>query len=158
LSFWQNVGAIALTALLAAVGWLYRHERERRMEVERQLSERKYDAYIQLLNVFFDTFKASRGGRRPQGADLLNRMVDANKDLMLYGSEEVVRLYHAWLLEMRTGTVHLAGLGELMVAIRRDMGNRKTRVTSEDVLRQLITDYDQARARGELTVHIQDRS
>jgi|GEM_PF-4214214 len=39
--------------------------------------------------------------------------------------------------------------GELIVAIRRDMGNRKTKISSDDVLRQLIIDYDQAKERGE---------
>ncbi len=37
------------------------------------------------------------------------------------------------------------------MAIRRDMGNADTRITADDVLRQ-ITDYDEAKARGDLTI------
>jgi hypothetical protein len=43
--------------LLVAAGvlaWLYQHERERRAEIEKQLSEAKYKTYIALINLFFD--------------------------------------------------------------------------------------------------------
>lgn len=35
-----------LLVILGGIGWLYRHEKERREAVERQLSEHKYKAYI----------------------------------------------------------------------------------------------------------------
>ena len=155
MTFGENVLAILLGALLAAIGALWRHERQRRVDVERQLSERKYGAYIALLNVFFDSFKADRRGKPLEETELVDRMIDVNKDLMIYGAEDVVTLYHKWTLEMRAGTVEIERLGDLVVAIRRDMGHPKTKISSEDVLRQLITDYDAAKARGELKQRIQ---
>jgi hypothetical protein len=41
----------------------------------------------------------------------------------------------------------LLRFGEIIVAIRRDMGNPKTKVT-EDVLRQIVKDYDAVKAQG----------
>lgn len=71
-----------LVVLLTAVGWLYRHERERRSAAERQISERKYQAYVALLNVFFDIMKALRQKKQLNQKELVDRMFDANKDLM----------------------------------------------------------------------------
>ena len=139
-----------LVALLAGVGWLYRHERERREAIERQVSELKYRSYIALLDIFFDLMKATRTGKPMKQRELVDRMVDANKDLMLYGSDDVVRLYHQWQIEMRAGQLDMMRLGQLVVAIRRDMGNATTQITPDDVLRQIITDYDEAKARGDL--------
>lgn len=147
-----SVLAPILVVLLGGVGWLYRHERERRTAAEQRVSERKYQAYITLLNIFFDMMKDTRHGKKPNEDALVDKMTDANKDLMLYASDDVLALYHDWLARSRRGVMDLEQFGELIVAIRRDMGHASTRVTADDVLRQLITDYDKAKAEGKLRV------
>jgi hypothetical protein len=143
-----------LVVLLAGVGWLYRHERERRTAAEQQVSERKYQAYVTLLDVFFDMMKAVRQKKKLPEQQLVDQMVDANKDLMLYASDDVLSLYHDWLNKSRDGVVDLGQFGELILSIRRDMGHAKTRIKSDDVLRQMITDYDKAKAEGKLQVNL----
>ena len=137
-----------LLAILGGVGWLYRHEKERREAVERQLSEHKYRAYITLLDIFFDVMKAIKAGKTIDQSDLIDRMFDANKDLILYGSDDVVNTYQKWLGSSRKGNVKLDQFGEIIISIRRDMGNPKTKITSEEVLRQFIVDYEDAKAKG----------
>ena len=72
------------------------------------------------------------------------------KSLVIYGSDEVVTTYFQWLATSRAGIVDLELFGEVIVAIRRDMGNTKTKVTNHDVLRMMISDYDEALATGKL--------
>ena len=139
--------APALAATVALLGVLYRWERERRLGIERQLSEHKSRAYITLMEIFFDLMKGVRAGKPIPEKKLIGRMIDANKELVLYGSDEVVQIYQDWLEKSRKGE-QLAGLtwfGDLIIAIRRDMGHSKTKITSDDVLRQFITDYDEAK-------------
>ena len=143
-----------LLTISAGIGWLYRHEKERREAVERQLSEHKYKAYITLLDIFFDTMKAIHTGNAINQNDLIDRMFDANKDLIIYGSDDVVNTYQKWQSSIRDsvreGKINeleqqlekLEKFGELVISIRGDMGNPNTNITSEKVLRQLITDYD----------------
>jgi hypothetical protein len=154
---WLQVLAVLSPFLLlvtAGVGWLYRHERERRTSVENQLSEHKYRVYIELLNIFFESFKATRSERPAQpDSELVDRMMDVNKELMIYGSDDVALTYQKWLeasrKELAAGrNAPVRGFGEVVIAIRRDMGNRKTRMTPDNVLRQLVTDYDDAKAKG----------
>ena len=137
-----------LVVILAGIGWLYRHEKERREAVERQLSEHKYKAYITLLDILFGVIKDTKAGKTIDQSDLVNRMFDANKDLILYGSDDVVKTYQEWLLMTRAGKIKFGQFGEIIISIRRDMGNPKTKITSEVVLRQLIVDYEDAKAKG----------
>jgi hypothetical protein len=143
-----------LLLVLGGVGWLYRHEHERRTAVERQLSEHKYRVYIELLNIFYEQFQAVRDGKGVTAdAKLVNRMMDANRELIMYGSDDVALTYLRWLDASKQAvesgaSPSLRGFGEVVVAIRRDMGNKRTKLTADDVLRQLITDYDTVKAQG----------
>lgn len=140
-----------LLALLAGVGWLYRHERERREAVERQLSEKKYRAYIALVDIFFDVMKDMKESSTIDQKVVVRRMMDANKELMLFGSDEVVSTYQRWLTSARNEKPVFAQFAQLIIAMRRDMGNHKTNMTPDDVLRSLITDYDKAKQSGQLS-------
>lgn len=136
-----------LIVFIGGAGWWIRHERERREAVESQLSEKKYLCYMSLLNIFFDVLKA---GNNPQ-VDLTTRMMDANRDLLIYGSDEVFRTYHNWTKSVNAGEkAMLHGFGEVILAIRRDMGHPKTKLTSDHVLRSFITDFDTQRAKGQI--------
>jgi hypothetical protein len=149
-----NVWAALLPLVILAlggVGWLYRHERERRENVEQQVSERKHQAYLSVLNIYFDLMKPENRGKQPDTGLLTNKMFDANKELIFFGSDEVVTLYLHWFQELRQGILSLERLGELVIAIRRDMGHPKTDLTAETVLRHLITDYDESKAKGDLS-------
>ncbi len=137
-----------LLVILGGIGWLYRHEKERREAVERQLSEHKYKTYITLLDIFFDVMKATKAGKTIDQIDLVDRMFDTNKNLILYGSDNVVNTYQKWLGSAREGKVKLGQFGEIIISIRQDMGNPKTKITSEEVLRQFIVDYEDAKAKG----------
>jgi hypothetical protein len=138
-----------LVVLLGFVVWLYQHERERRESVEDQVSEHKYKAYIELLEIFFGLLKSVKADKKIRQAKLTERMIDASKDLMVYGSDEVVSIYQQWIQDAREGKPGgLSIFGELVVAIRRDMGHGKTKITSDQILRQLITDYDEAKVQG----------
>lgn len=137
-------------ALLGGIGWLYKHEKERRESAESQLSEHKYGAYIALLEIFFDMMKITKSGKDINEKSMLNRMIDANKELILYGSDDVIKIYQKWMSDARKGAVKLDPFGELIIAIRRDMGHLKTKINADDVLRHFIIDYDEAKANGKI--------
>jgi hypothetical protein len=136
-----------LLALIGGLGWLYRHERELKEEAYKQVSERKREAYIALLKIFFDTIKAIKIGKNLSEQEMSDRMIDASKELILYGSDDVVRIYQSWMTEARKGQSSLDRFGELVLAIRRDMGHLKTNIKPDEVLRQFIIDYDETKAK-----------
>jgi len=143
-----SVIVVLLSGIIAALGYLYRHERERREEVERQLSEHKYKAYMALMAAYLEVTKASKAGKPLKPDALVDRMQELSKDFIIYGSDDVVRAFQKWVESGRKGRQSFRQFGELVVAIRRDMGNKKTKITYEEVLRQFINDYDDAKANG----------
>ena len=159
LEYVKEVLAYLSPFLLVAAGvlaWLYQHERERRAEIEKQLSDKKYTTYIKLLNIFFGQMKAAMMGatsNAPPAPELVEQMFDASKNLMIYGSDEVLISYENWMTKMRGAqgadtTGVLRGLAQIVIAIRKDMGHPDTTVTSDHVLRLLLKDFDEAKARG----------
>lgn len=148
-----------LLVILSGVGWLYTHEKERREAIERQLSERKYNAYLTLLDFFFFTLNAVHTGFINTNQDDFNdlfeqKMFDATKDIIIYGSDDVVSAYHKWFSSVRDdlyeGKINdpkrqresAKNFGEIVISIRRDMGNQKTKKTSEDVISIFHAYYD----------------
>ncbi|ERJ57151.1 hypothetical protein [Sphingobacterium paucimobilis] len=131
-----------LLILLAGIGWLYRHEKERRLEIEKQLSDKKYDVYIRLLTVFFDLLKQVKKGQPTNSAKLIDKMLDIKKEIIIFGNDEVLFAFFKWERDSQTKR-NLKALAELIIEIRRDMGNNKTSVTTKDFLKSLVsTDED----------------
>ena len=131
---------------LAALGWLYRQERERRKEIEKQLSDKKYGAYTGLVSIFFDEIKHIKAGAERDRQSLTERMIDLNKDVLIYGSDDVVKSFFSWQITCRNGGSPLAGMGDIIVAIRRDMGNAATSITSTDVLDVMVAERQKLKA------------
>jgi hypothetical protein len=136
-----------LLLLLAGLGYLYKSELERRLSVERQLSDRKYEVYVSLMNIYYEVMKAGRTNTPIDQEDLIDRMNTVAKELILYGSDEVYKEYLKWTETGRGGIVSIKQFGKVVAAIRKDM-NPKTRVTYEEVLRLYINDYDDAKGQG----------
>jgi hypothetical protein len=136
--------------LLGGAGWWIKHERERREAIESEVSEKKYSAYMTLINIFFEVFKASKLKKGPP-ADLPTRMMDANKDLLIFGTDGVFLTYQAWTRSSSDGQkAMLHMVGAVILAIRRDMGHPKTKLTTDDVLRSFISDFDEEREKGRI--------
>jgi hypothetical protein len=65
---------------------------------------------------------------RPTWLTWRPRPFDANRELILYGSDEVLTEYQAWQRQARDGLLDFPRLGSVIVAVRRDMGHPKTKV------------------------------
>jgi hypothetical protein len=76
-------------------------------------------------------------------------MMDANKDLLIFGTDEVFLTYQAWTRSSSDGQkAMLHMVGAVILEIRRDMGHPKTKLTTDDVLRSFISDFDEQREKG----------
>lgn len=131
-----------LLLILGGIGWLYKHEKEKRLQVEKQLSERKYDVYIRLLTVFFDILKQVKKGQNTNAQKLIDKMIDIKKELIIFGSDGVLKSFFHWEKVADTKE-NLLALAVLVIEVRKDMGNKKTKITTLDFLKSLVqTDED----------------
>ncbi|MEH6306186.1 hypothetical protein RYH73_11065 [Olivibacter sp. CPCC 100613] len=76
-----NIAIPIILALFAGVGWLYRHEKERRLLVERQLSEKKYQVYIKFVNLFFELYENQKFKKSMSEQEMFKTMIEMRRDM-----------------------------------------------------------------------------
>jgi len=138
-------------AVLAGLGWLYKHEKEKRLLIEKQLSEKKYGAYYKFISIYFDLFKSVKKGQPPNTKKLTNEMIDIKKELTIYGSDEVITKFFFWEETSSNNENSLIPITDIIIEMRRDMGNPKTKITTEDFLKSLVRDkqdYQELKKKG----------
>lgn len=130
-----------LTAVCAIFGLIIQRKTERIKIIENQLSEKKYRAYADLVGMFYTIFKDIKSDKKTNNKTMVDRMFDAKKDLFIYGSDEVFIKFNEWLTfssENPGDSRHMKFFLELMLLIRKDMGNNKTLLTKTDVMVNIV--------------------
>ena len=162
----ESVGTTAvpiIAAIVGLAGWYLRSRLEAvRRERERLQSERR-ELYIQILEPYIKAFSQPniKGGSKQRSDTDLTRLVKsfdyrkASFELIFIGSDDVITalncfLQHFYTLENNPSSdsdsiegLHL--FGQLLLCIRQDLGNRKTKLGETEVLEWLITDIRQLR-------------
>jgi hypothetical protein len=134
-----------LSAFIAIIGYFLHRQTERIKIIENQLSEKKYRTYIQLVGFFYNILKDVKFSNKTNEKESVGMLIDIKKDLLIYGSDKIFQKYVEWL----TYTVvypgdnrHFKHFLELLLEIRKDMGNPKTKLTKKDVMLSLTQNPD----------------
>lgn len=116
---------------------------QRQADSQRQLKElltnRKFETYAQMQDVFWTIFKET--GNYEKKGPHATALFEAQKRLYLYASDDVIRQFIIWRKRSSEGS--LAGLQEflqLVVDMRRDFMSKSTNITTDDILRCLMSD------------------
>jgi len=76
---------IILTAVIGYTSWLYQREKEKRISVQNQLSDKKYQVYIKIINLFFglfeDTILKKNETQKNIDAKMLEIIIALRKDM-----------------------------------------------------------------------------
>lgn len=78
-----------LTAVCAIFGLIIQRKTEKIKIIESQLSEKTHIAYADLVSMFYDIFKDIKNDRKANRKSMMDRMIEAKKDLFIYGSDDV---------------------------------------------------------------------
>lgn len=148
-----NIAIPVILALFAGIGWLYKHEKEKRLLVERQLSEKKYQVYIKFINLFFELYESQKFKKEMSEQRMVKSMIEIKKDLMIYGSDKVINKFFEWEAFSGSGKISLRPITDVIIEMRRDMGSPKTKITTTSFLRSLVkekNEYENLRKSGVL--------
>lgn len=108
-----------------------------------QLAESKYGAYGRLITIFYDILKNVKMDKPSDNTELATKLLDSKKDMFIYGSDEVFSKLNTWLTYTSRhpgDQAHMKYFLELLIAIRRDMGHKSTKITKKDLLISIIQD------------------
>ena len=129
-----SVGFALFSAVLVVI---FQRQTERLKIVESQLSQSKYKVYYDLVTIFFNIINDSKSGKELNIPDLTTKMINLKKDILIYGSDEIVLLLSKWLqytTEKPDDATHIWVYLDLLIKIRKDMGHRKTIISRDDIM------------------------
>jgi len=134
--------SIAVTLVCAYLGALLHRKTERIKIMEGQLSEKRYSAYAKLYDFFYEMLKNKKDNRNVNNKDMRNKLLDAKKELIMYGTDEVVFALNNYLSSLTTEVSvykQLDSFLDVMLLIRKDMCG-KTKINREAILLNIMQD------------------
>ncbi len=132
-----------IVALIAVFGAVLPYLLQRNKELNMKTAEQKRDAYSNFLRNFTETAVAVMHDKDPSGLESDRDRLQARSQLLLYGSDEVIRAYDAWMrhTDLEGHGIDREGqlVNSIFLAIRKDLLG-KTKVTKEHI--SSLSPYD----------------
>ncbi len=125
-----------IIALIAVFGAVIPYLLQKNKELKLKIADQKREAYSSFLRNFTETAVAVMHDEDVSGKDADRDRMLARDQLLLYGSDDVIKAYDAWIRYADMEKRDLDREGELVslifLAIRKDLLG-KTKVTKEDL-------------------------
>ena len=155
----QDILAPLIVLLIAAigivVGWFIRYKFEESRAVRQKLNEERRNTYRKIISPYIGMLTGIND--KESTAKALDKVKspehkEAVFDLVFFGSDSVVKAHNALFQyayqaeggengEQR-GKTFIRLWGRLLLEIRKDVGNKDTKLDEFDMLRWLISDID----------------
>ena len=107
-------------------------------EVVLKLSDKKYKIYSEIVTILFDMINRQKKLTKTSDDVLLKRIMDVKRDLLLYGTDKIVRKFFEWEDNQLTNK-RLRNWIELTYLVRKDMGNKRTRIKPINIFESLLS-------------------
>lgn len=78
---------------------------------------------------------------------MMQKMIDAKKDIFMYGSDKVFRAFNKWLVVAfeNNNKDQFGAFMDFVLEMRKDMFNGKTKLTKRDILLNLTQSEEETR-------------
>ena len=126
-----------IVALIAVFGVIFPYLGQRDKEYKLKLAEQKISAYTEFLQDFTNTVVLIQNDKKVGGKELDRKRMLARNQLLLYGSDDVIKAYDKLVRFTDEGgeagsDEEVALFGILLLKIRQDIVG-KTKVTVDDI-------------------------
>jgi|SRR5690554_504445 len=147
----QNILPTLLVVTTGLVTWFLKDKSEKLKYQREKLIEEKRQNYEKILEPIIRSFAGTKNKTELAKAIKQIQSFDYKKtafQLMLFGSDSVVKSYNEFFqyLYQNESNINphmvLNSLGKVILEIRIDLGNSKTALKENDMLRFMITDID----------------
>ena len=125
-----------LSILVVVLGWRAQRKSDMLKIAQTQLSQMRSEAYAGVYSLFFDILRDVKSEENKLNShELGQRLMKIKETVLSYGSDEVVLSLSNWLVhasnrEAKHPHDQMIVLGQLLLAIRRDMGYKDTKLSS----------------------------
>ena len=149
---WLNGIAPTLIGLIGAgIGWFLKSKLEAKKQAEEALRDERAKIYIDILMPFAQLFTNLSQKSQQESLKQITSFEYRKKSfqLLLIGSDDVTKAWNSmWdtVYKAERGEIDnkniLLAFGEVLLAIRKGLGNTDTSMNNRDMLRWLVKDID----------------
>ncbi|MFM2343604.1 MAG: hypothetical protein RLZZ210_212 [Pseudomonadota bacterium] len=111
--------------------------------IKKELREKKIIVYEKIINLLIGMFYNIKMGEENNTQDLVKKIYDFLPSLISYGSDDVIINFKNWRQNSVNGNTQdiLLNTENLLVAIRKDLTSKKTKLKSGDILGVFINNH-----------------
>ena len=131
-----------ITGTLSIVGLVISKIFESRQVTKRYLYEKKEIPYTDIIQMIYKLpLYANEKGIDEK--EMINDMREMSKKISMWGSDAVIKKWHEFIKETRTDSFQsLFKLEEVILEIRKDLGQKNSNLAKGDMLRFFVNDLD----------------
>ena len=136
-----------VTIVIALLGALITVAGNFSIQIRNEQKPKKIEIYDKVINLFFDSIFSQKLGQAPKTEqELIKSIHDMTPDLILWASDDVLNLYIKFrkmannMQDSSTAPIQL--FGQMLLAMRKDLGHRNNQINEESILGTFINDVE----------------
>ena len=131
-----------LGLLSAALFFVIKRKDEELNRIRQKVSDKKHDTYSEAIEIYFELLKDHKGLKIVDNTQLTHRYIDIKKNILLFASDPVIFKFFDFEKCPDNG-LKVYKYCELIVLMRKDMGNDNTKLNAKAMLRTLLTNEEE---------------
>lgn len=142
---------VAVAVAVMTCKWQVRTEL--RKILESYVSDKKYKAYYDAVNLVFTLLEEGRQKRTVNSDARFHDLLKVKQDLFVYGSDEAFRAFTAYLCSCTPnsdGSDVFKPLLDFMLIVRREISGGKSSIATDDIMLNLMQSKEELRKYHEL--------
>ena len=142
---------VAIVVAVMTCRWQMRTEL--RKILESYVSDKKYKAYYDVVNLVFTVLEESRQKKAVNSNARFHDMLKVKQDLFVYGSDEAFRAFTASICSCSPnsdGNDVFKPLLDFMLIVRKEISGGKSSISTDDIMLNLMQNREELRKYHEL--------
>lgn len=142
---------VAVAVAVMTCKWQMRTEL--RKILESYVSDKKYKAYYDAVNLVFTLLEEGRQKKTVNSDARFHDLLKVKQDLFVYGSDEAFKAFTAYLCSCTPnsdGSDVFKPLLDFMLIVRREISGGKSSIATDDIMLNLMQSKDELRKYHEL--------
>lgn len=137
---------VAIAVAVMTCRWQMRTEL--RKILENYVSDKKYKAYYDVVNLVFTVLEESRQNKAVNSNARFHDVLKVKQDLFVYGSDEAFRAFTAYLCSCSPnsdGNDVFKPLLDFMLIVRKEISGGKSSISTDDIMLNLMQNREELR-------------
>ena len=137
---------VAVAVAVMTCKWQMRTEL--RKILESYVSDKKYKAYYDAVNLVFTILEESRQKKAVNSDERFHDLLKVKQDIFVYGSDEAFRAFTAYLCSCtpNSGGIDVfKPLLDFMLIVRREISGGKSSISTDDIMLNLMQSKEELR-------------